>query len=83
MLLNCNVSLGLLADVRVYGQPKYSSFKVYPTILNNIFSVFPYFSLRDKSTALLHDGLSFDQFYNVVDFSTQVIRNLDRLGLPY
>ena len=77
------MSLGLLADVRVYGEPKYSSFKVYPTILNNIFSVYPYFSLQDKSTALLHDGLSYDQFYNVVDFSTQVIRNLDRLGLPY
>lgn len=48
MLLNADVSLGLLADVRVYGQPKYSSFKVYPTILNNIFSVYPYFSLQDK-----------------------------------
>lgn len=83
MLINADVSLGLLADVRVYGQPKYSSFKVYPTILNNIFSVYPYFSLQDKATALLHDGLSYDQFYNVVDFSTQVIRNLDRLGLPY
>lgn len=83
MLRGCNVSLGILADVRVYGSPIYSSFKVYPTLLNNIFSVYPYFSLRDNKTALFHDGTSFDQFYNVVDFNTQVIRNLDRLGLPY
>lgn len=77
------VSLGYLADVSEFGSPSYASFKVYPTILNNIFSVYPYFSVKDNKTALLHDGTSFDQFYNVVDFKTQVIRNLDRLGLPY
>lgn len=77
------ISFGLLADVRLFGRPIYSSFKVYPSILNNIFSVGTSLSKQDDNTAIFHDGVSYDQFYNVIDFKTQVIRNLDRLGLPY
>ena len=79
----CDVSFGLLGDLDFYNQPKYSSFKVYPSILNNIFSVYSSISKRSDGKYYFHDGVSYDQFYNVVDFNTQVIRNLDRLGLPY
>ena len=77
------VSFGLLADLKLFGRPIYSSFKVYPSILNSIFSVGTSLIKKDDKTAIFHDGVSYDQFYNVVDFNTQVIRNLDRLGLPY
>lgn len=80
---NAGISFGLLADLKLFGRPIYSSFKVYPSILDNIFSVYSYLSKVDDNTAKFHDGISYDQFYNVVDFQTQVIRNLDRLGLPY
>lgn len=79
----CDVSFGLLGDLDFYNQPKYSSFKVYPSILNNIFSVYSSISKGSDGNFYFHDGVSYDQFYNVVDFNTQVIRNLDRLGLPY
>lgn len=79
----CDVSFGLLGDLDFYNQPKYSSFKVYPSILNNIFSVYSSISKGSDGKFYFHDGVSYDQFYNVVDFNTQVIRNLDRLGLPY
>lgn len=79
----CNVSFGLLADLDFFNSPKYSSFKVYPSILNNIFSVYSSIVKGSDGNYKFKDGVSFDQFYNVVDFSTQVIRNLDRLGLPY
>lgn len=79
----CNVSFGLLADLDFFNSPKYSSFKVYPSILNNIFSVYSSIVKGTDGNYKFKDGVSFDQFYNVVDFSTQVIRNLDRLGLPY
>lgn len=79
----CNVSFGLLADLDFFNSPKYSSFKVYPSILNNIFSVYSSITKGTDGNYKFKDGVSFDQFYNVVDFSTQVIRNLDRLGLPY
>lgn len=82
-LHNAGVSLGLLADINMFGKPIYSSFKVYPSILNSIFSVGTSLTKKDDKTAIFHDGVSYDQFYNVVDFNTQVIRNLDRLGLPY
>lgn len=82
-LHNAGVSFGLLADLKMFGRPIYSSFKVYPSVLNNIFSVYTWLSKKDDKTAIFHDGVSYDQFYNVVDFNTQVIRNLDRLGLPY
>lgn len=80
---NAGISFGLLADLKMFGKPIYSSFKVYPSILNNIFSVGISLSKKDDRTLIFHDGVSYDQFYNVVDFNTQVIRNLDRLGLPY
>ena len=83
MLRRSYVSLGLLADVKRFGQPIYSSFKVYPSILNSVFSVGSSITKKDNTTAIFKDGVSYDQFYNVVDFNTQVIRNLDRLGLPY
>lgn len=79
----CNVSFGFLADLDFFNQPKYSSFKVYPSILNNIFSVYSSIVKGSDGTYRFRDGVSYDQFYNVVDFNTQVIRNLDRLGLPY
>lgn len=82
-LHNAGVSFGLLSDLNLFGRPIYSSFKVYPSVLNNIFSVGTYLSKLDDKNAIFHDGVSYDQFYNVVDFNTQVIRNLDRLGLPY
>lgn len=82
-LKKCDVSFGLLGDLDFYSQPKYSSFKVYPSILNNIFSVYSSIKKGSDGKYYFHDGVSFDQFYNVVDFNTQVIRNLDRLGLPY
>lgn len=82
-LKKCDVSFGLLGDLDFYNQPKYSSFKVYPSILNNIFSVYSSISKGSDGNYYFHDGVSYDQFYNVVDFNTQVIRNLDRLGLPY
>ena len=80
---DAGISFGLLADIKLFGRPIYSSFKVYPSILNDIFSVGTSLSKVDAKTAKFHDGVSYDQFYNVVDFNTQVIRNLDRLGLPY
>ena len=79
----CSVSFGLLGDLDFFNAPKYSSFKVYPSILNNIFSVYSSIVKGSDGQYLFKDGVSFDQFYNVLDFSTQVIRNLDRLGLPY
>lgn len=79
----CSVSFGFLGDLDFFNAPKYSSFKVYPSILNNIFSVYSSIVKGPDGQYLFKDGVSFDQFYNVLDFSTQVIRNLDRLGLPY
>ena len=82
-LHNFGISFGLLADLKLFGRPIYSSFKVYPSILNNVFSVGTYLSKVDNANSSFHDGVAFDQFYNVIDFNIQVIRNLDRLGLPY
>ena len=78
-----DISFGLLGDLDFFNAPKYSSFKVYPSILNNIFSVYSSIVKGSDGQYIFKDGVSFDQFYNVVDFNTQVIRNLDRLGLPY
>lgn len=66
------------------------SFKVSPTLLNNLFTVqCGLVAKTDSSGAPIADqyvsadDIDTDQFYNIVSFNTQVIRNLDRLGLPY
>lgn len=49
-------------------------FKVRPYWLNNIFKVF---------VGHGHDDFSWDQFYNVFDFTVKAVRNLDYKGMPY
>lgn len=49
-------------------------FKVRPYWLNNIFKV---------AVGHGHDDFSWDQFYNVFDFTVKAVRNLDYKGMPY
>lgn len=77
------VTFGLYYDL-MFNRVGAWSFKAYPQLLNNIFSVSCGILLdSDNKHLTFHDDTSFDQFYNCVNFNIQVIRNLDRLGLPY
>lgn len=78
-LLRTYVSLGYISDAQC-GSLNYASFKVSPQIANSIFSV--QCGLDDKQSTF-RDDCTYDQIYNVCDFNITVIRNLDRLGLPY
>lgn len=49
-------------------------FKIRPCYLNNIFNVM---------VGNGHDDFSFDQFYNVFDFTVKCVRNLSYDGMPY
>lgn len=73
------VSLGYISDAQG-GSLNYASFKVSPQIANSIFTVHCGYNLTSKT---FDDDCTFDQIYNVCDFNVTVIRNLDRLGLPY
>lgn len=80
---------GLVNDLENDAISAYS-FKVSPTLLNNLFTVQCGIVAKTDSsgTPIPHqfvsaDDIDTDQFYNIVSFNTQVIRNLDRLGLPY
>lgn len=73
------VSLGYISDAQG-GALNYASFKVSPQIANSIFTVHCGYNVKDKT---FDDDCTFDQIYNVCDFNVTVIRNLDRLGLPY
>lgn len=59
------------------------SFKVSPTLLNNIFTVQCGYALNSSNEPVVYDDIDRDQFYNVLNLGVQVISNLDRLGLPY
>ena len=77
------VTFGLYYDL-MFNRVGPWTFKAYPQLLNPIFSVGCGVVLdSDKKNLVFHDDSSFDQFYNCVNFNIQVIRNLDRLGLPY
>ena len=78
-MLKNYVSLGYISDAQA-GSLNYASFKVSPQIANSIFTV--QCGLDDKQSKF-RDDCTFDQIYNVCDFNITVIRNLDRLGLPY
>lgn len=76
-------SYGYISDL-VAGGLNYASFKVSPQLTNLLFK--SSIGLNYDSKAKLwffHDDCSFDPFYNVCDFNISVVRNLDRLGLPY
>lgn len=86
-------SLGLISDA-LHNNVSAWSFKVNPSVLNNIFTVscgivnYPNTSTDTNNPLgntqfVVHDDTSFDQFYNVLNLSVTVISNLDRLGLPY
>lgn len=78
-MLKNYVSLGYISDAQS-GSLNYASFKVSPQIANSIFTV--HCGLDDNQSKF-RDDCTFDQIYNVCDFNITVIRNLDRLGLPY
>lgn len=87
-VLDNYVNHGIIGDT-VRNRVDAYSFKVSPTIFNNLFTVKvgivenSSLSETDIRKYVVHDDTSFDQFYNVVTFNTTVISNLDRLGLPY
>lgn len=77
------LSYGLVADTILNNVGAWS-FKCSPKMLNNIFSVqCGIFESADKANWEVHDDTSYDQFYNCLNLNVTVIRNLDRLGLPY
>lgn len=86
--LDSYVNHGIIGDT-IRNRVDAFSFKVSPTIFNNLFTVkvgiVENANRDDKDIRkyVVHDDTSFDQFYNVVSFNTTVISNLDRLGLPY
>lgn len=76
-------SFGYLSDI-VLGRLNYASFKVSPQLTNLLFNADLGMTYNNGSKLwVLRDDCSFDPFYNVCDFNITVIRNLDRLGLPY
>lgn len=77
-------SFGYLSDLASAGGLNYASFKVSPQLTNLLFSSL--MGTRYSQTSkkwIIRDDCTFDPFYNVCDFNITVIRNLDRLGLPY
>lgn len=87
--LGGSVTRGIINDVISHNVSAYS-FKVSPSVLNNLFTIqngLIHKTNTDGSPIadqfVVADDIDTDQFYNIVSFNTQVIRNLDRLGLPY
>lgn len=87
-MLDNYVNHGIIGDT-IRNRVDAYSFKVSPTIFNNLFTVKvgivenSSLSDEDERKYVVHDDTSFDQFYNVLSFNTTVISNFDRLGLPY
>lgn len=80
---------GLINDISNRNVNAYS-FKASPTLLNNLFTIqCGVVNKTDSQGNVINDqyvtldDIDTDQFYNILSFNIQVIRNLDRLGLPY
>lgn len=77
-----NFTNGLITDL-AHNHVTPWSFKVSPTLLNNIFTVSTGLQRNSDGKYVVNDDIIRDQFYNVLNLNVSVVRNLDRLGLPY